>query len=91
MNVSLTPELEKFVSEKVESGMYYSASEVIREGLRLLQEKEMLKQIKIESLRKEIQKGIDSLEEGKGIPLDVEKIKSEGRKRLAKRSQNSEN
>lgn len=36
MNVSLTPELEKFVQGKVESGLYHSASEVIREGLRLL-------------------------------------------------------
>jgi antitoxin ParD1/3/4 len=38
MNVSLTPELEKFVDGKVESGLYNNASEVIREGLRLLKE-----------------------------------------------------
>jgi antitoxin ParD1/3/4 len=38
MNVSLTPELEKFVEGKVESGLYNNASEVIREGLRLLKE-----------------------------------------------------
>jgi antitoxin ParD1/3/4 len=38
MNVSLTPELEKFVDSKVESGLYNNASEVIREGLRLLKE-----------------------------------------------------
>jgi antitoxin ParD1/3/4 len=38
MNVSLTPELEKFVAGKVESGLYNNASEVIREGLRLLKE-----------------------------------------------------
>jgi antitoxin ParD1/3/4 len=38
MNVSLTPELEKFVSTKVESGRYNSASEVVREALRLLEE-----------------------------------------------------
>jgi antitoxin ParD1/3/4 len=36
LNVSLTPELEKFVNQKVKSGMYHSASEVIRDGLRLL-------------------------------------------------------
>ena len=40
MNVSLTPELEQYVQEKVSSGLYYSASEVIREGLRLLKERE---------------------------------------------------
>lgn len=38
MNVSLTPELEKFVSAKVHSGRYNSASEVVREALRLLEE-----------------------------------------------------
>ena len=38
MNVSLTPELEKFVGGKVESGLYNNASEVVREGLRLLKE-----------------------------------------------------
>ena len=38
MNVSLTPELEKFVEGKVESGLYNNASEVVREGLRLLKE-----------------------------------------------------
>ena len=38
MNVSLTPELEKFIDGKVESGFYNNASEVIREGLRLLKE-----------------------------------------------------
>lgn len=38
MNVSLTPELEKFVESKVESGLYNNASEVVREGLRLLKE-----------------------------------------------------
>jgi len=38
MNVSLTPELERFVQGKVESGLYNNASEVIRESLRLLKE-----------------------------------------------------
>jgi len=38
MNVSLTPELEKFIDDKVESGLYNNASEVVREGLRLLKE-----------------------------------------------------
>lgn len=38
MNISLTPELERFVHGKVASGLYNNASEVIREGLRLLKE-----------------------------------------------------
>ena len=40
MNVSLTPELERFVQSKVENGRYNSASEVVREALRLLEEHE---------------------------------------------------
>jgi antitoxin ParD1/3/4 len=81
MNVSLTDELEQFVQTQVKSGMYYSASEVIREGLRLLKEKDMLRQIKIDELRKEIQKGIES---GTSVSFDPETIKAEGRKRMAK-------
>ena len=41
MNVSLTPELEKFVRQKVNTGRYLSASEVIREALQLLEEREI--------------------------------------------------
>ena len=40
MNVSLTPELKEFVDGKVESGLYNNAREVVREGLRLLQERD---------------------------------------------------
>jgi antitoxin ParD1/3/4 len=83
MNVSLTKELEQFVQAQVESGMYYSASEVIREGLRLLKEKDLLRQIKIEEFRKEVQKGIDSIESGSSVPFEVEEIKAKGRERLA--------
>ena len=83
MNVSLTPELEKFVNDKVASGMYYSASEVIREGLRLLQEREMLKKIRIEELRKEIAVGIKQAERGQFVDGEevFEKIKAKSQKR----------
>jgi antitoxin ParD1/3/4 len=47
MNVSLTPELEQFVNQKVESGKYQPASEVIRDGLRLLLEREDIHQKKL--------------------------------------------
>ncbi|MGD0345708.1 MAG: type II toxin-antitoxin system ParD family antitoxin [Terracidiphilus sp.] len=40
MNVSLTRELDKFVAAKVASGRYTSASEVVREALRLLEEQD---------------------------------------------------
>lgn len=71
MNVSLTPELEKWVQSKVESGMYTSASEVVREGLRLLKEQDTLKAIRLAELRKEIQQGIDS---GESTPLNMDEI-----------------
>jgi len=73
MNVSLTAELEKWVHSKVESGMYTSASEVIREGLRLLKEQDALKGIRLAELRQEIQQGIDS---GEFTPLNMSEIKA---------------
>jgi len=85
MNISLTPELEQLVNQKVESGMYHSASEVIREGLRLLKDQDELKRIRFDELRREIDKGIVSLDRGEGRPFEVERIKSEGRKRLVSR------
>lgn len=71
MNVSLTIELEKWVQSKVESGMYTSASEVIREGLRLLKDQDALKAIRLTELRREIQQGIDS---GESTPLNMDEI-----------------
>ena len=87
MNVSLTPELEKLVNERVRSGMYSSASEVIREALRLLNQQEGVRQRKLEELRKEIQIGIDQIERGEGVPLDIGKIKSQLRKLLQDQKQ----
>jgi antitoxin ParD1/3/4 len=66
MNVVLTPELETIVNQQVASGFYGSASEVVREALLLLQEQDEFKRQKLERLRAEIQKGLDSLEQGKG-------------------------
>jgi antitoxin ParD1/3/4 len=65
MNVSLTPELEGFVQRLVESGLYGSASEVVRDGLRLLAEREGLKDARLEELRKEIARGLSSAEAGR--------------------------
>ena|SRR5258708_823555 len=74
MNVSLTPELEKIVNKKVKSGMYNSASEVVREALRLLDEQDRMRAIKLDALRHEIQAGLNS---GESVPLNVEAIKTE--------------
>jgi antitoxin ParD1/3/4 len=65
MNITLTPELENLINEKVKSGKYDSPAEVIREGLHLLKEHEELKKILLEELRSEVQKGIDDMREGR--------------------------
>jgi antitoxin ParD1/3/4 len=70
MNVSLTPELEKLVARKVESGLYQSASEVIREGLRLLDGQDRLREVQLDEVRKQVQIGLDQLDRGEGIPGD---------------------
>jgi len=88
MNVSLTPELEKYVNGKVESGMYHTASEVIREGLRLLKEKEELHQQKLAELRRLIQVGIDQADRGEVSPFRkrvLDEVKIRGRQRLAEK------
>ena len=72
VNVSLTPHLEAFIHETVASGRYQSASEVVRTALRLLEEREHERTARIERLRQEIQKGLDS---GPATPLDMEEIK----------------
>jgi antitoxin ParD1/3/4 len=85
MNVSLTPELELYVNGKVQSGMYHTASEVIREGLRLLKEREELHQQKLTDLRREIQIGIDQADQGHVSPFNeatLDEVKTRGRERL---------
>lgn len=74
MNVSLTSELERFVNEQVASGMYYSASEVVREGLRLLREKELLHQAKLHELRGEVERGMKDVESGAVTAYSVESL-----------------
>ena len=82
MNVSLTPELERLVNEKVESGLYQTASEVVREALRLLKERDQAR----EQLRADVQAGFGQLARGGGRVYDktssrqlAERIKSRGR------------
>lgn len=64
MNVSLPPELEQFVHAKVKSGQYLSASDVIQEALRLLEERDRLQEIRLEILRQEIAIGIEQSDRG---------------------------
>jgi antitoxin ParD1/3/4 len=69
MHVSLTPKLDKFVKTKVESGLYNNASEVVREALRLMQEHEELRRLKLKRLREELTKGETDLTAGRSTVL----------------------
>ena len=67
MNVSLTPELDKFIADKVASGRYTSASEVVREALRLLEEQEQSRAERLEAFNRELQRRIDGLNRGEYV------------------------
>lgn len=86
MNVSLTPELERLINDKVETGSYQTASEVVREALRLMKQRDE----GLLQLRKEIRAGLDQVERGeyteydrKSTPRLAARVKARGRKRLA--------
>ena len=83
MNVNLTPQLEELVRRKVSSGLYTSASEVIREALRLLEEQDRMRAAKLGQLRQDIQDGLNS---GQAKAWDARKIKREGTQKRAARA-----
>jgi antitoxin ParD1/3/4 len=83
MNVNLTPQLEDMIKKKVASGLYNSASEVVREALRLMEEQDRLRAVKLEQLRQDIRDGLNS---GDPTPWNPEEIKREGRKSRAARA-----
>ena len=78
---------EKFVRDLVESGRYASASEVLRDGLRLMEEREWVREIKLKELRALIQEGLDSGDYG---PLDMEEVIAEARQEKAKRDKSKQ-
>lgn len=84
MNVSLTPELETMVGDKVKSGLYNSASEVLREALRLMKEQDQLKAHRLHELRRDINAGITQLDAGQGVAFEspqalMAEVKAEAR------------
>lgn len=86
MNVNLTPQLEEMVKKKVASGLYTSASEVVREALRLMEEQDQVRALKLQQLREAIRDGLHS---GDPTAWDPDEIKREGRKRRAARTPTS--
>lgn len=83
MNVSLPPELERLVTEKVASGLYDSESEVVREALRLLKERDEVRSLAVAELRKDVLAGLAELDRGESAVLDIAAIKAQARKQMA--------
>jgi antitoxin ParD1/3/4 len=84
MTVTLRPELEALLKRKVEEGRYASTEDVLEEALFLLEERDTLRDQKLQSLRQEIALGLNSLAEG-SYPLDdqvVERVLARGRERV---------
>ncbi len=81
MNVSLTPELEEFVGTKVSSGRYNSASEVVREALRLLEEHDQARAAQLTEFNRELGRRLASLDRGETVDP------AESRARLRRKSQ----
>ena len=83
LNVSLPPELENRVRQYVESGRYSSASEVIREALRLFETYQDVQAANLASLKADIAQGVADIAAGRVRKLDMDEIKARGRAKLA--------
>jgi len=85
MEISITPRMDQWISDKVNSGLYRSSNEVILEGLRLLIRQEEQRLAITENLRQEILVGVRQLDSGKSAIFDsslVDNIKEKSRNRL---------
>mgnify|MGYP003518075954 FL=1 len=85
MNVSLPPEMEKRVRQHVESGLYSSASEVIREALRLFEAYQGVQAASLAGLKADIAQGVADIEAGQVRESDLSEIKRRGRATLGAR------
>ena len=83
MNVNLGTVFDKFIAELLKTGLYQSQSEVVRDGLRLLKEREELKTLRLAELRREI--AIGKAQADRGEFVDGEESFAEIRRRSAKR------
>jgi antitoxin ParD1/3/4 len=83
MNVHLTPDLEQLVQSRLKSGHYHSASEVVREALRLLEHRDEVFEIRKDEIRTHIEEGWQAAQSGEfldgdevfnGIDADLESL-----------------
>jgi antitoxin ParD1/3/4 len=83
---SIGKHFEELIESLIASGRYSTASEIMREGLRLVEEREEHRKAKLEALRAEIQKGFDSGPAKAVDPAElIQSVKTRGRERLAAR------
>ena len=85
LNVSLPPELENRVRQHVESGLYSSASEVIREALRLFEAYQGVQAASLAALKGDIAQGVSDIGAGRVKELSMDDVKGKGRELLAQR------
>ena len=69
-NVNLTEHFDHFIESGITSGRFSNASEVVREGLRLLEQREQEDRARIEWLRAAAREGFDQLDRGEGIGFE---------------------
>jgi len=89
MNVNLGDTFDQFIAELLKTGHYQSQSEVVREGLRLLKEREEIRALRLSQLRTELDSGLKDLDNGDfkthdeaSLQKAFEESKSRGRKKL---------
>ncbi len=93
MEITLTPELEDLLNEELATGDYFSPADVLREGLLSLRTRRIPKEVRLENLRREVQKGIDDIRQGNyktynADELDdfIEDIIGRGKEKLRKKN-----
>ncbi len=80
MDIPLPATFEKLIDEKVRSGLYESPAEVVRESLRLLQDRDAMREAQLSALRAQVAVGMEQFERGETRPADMEEIKRKARR-----------
>ncbi len=80
MHVALSPEFEELIDSKVDCGLYDSASDVVSDALRLLDEWDRIQEARQTELKRDIRRGLEQLDRGDSAPLDIEAIKAKARR-----------
>lgn len=83
MHISLTEQQEEWIQSLIKGGHYASTSEVMRHAIRLLQEEDEVRQVKLTALREAVRKGADEIERGEFSKKGVQDIIAKGKRRGA--------